>query len=464
MMKYTILSVIILCASAFGGCLNDNDYWHSDSDYSNRYFSYPAKSAAKVSTSSDLTFMTYNLQSGYSSSCVSNPNTQASMMSNADYVGTQETVQGVDTRCNCNIPKIISDVTGMSTRFMMTIPFRSGQYGIALGTTQTILETKNQLFTYNGVEQRGCVAVKTQPLALSGRYLWFINTHVEYYIWDARQSQIAQLNTFIQGLMAADPTAVFVVTGDFNGGSEDAGYATMARTFKNSWQEFNGGNPAGGFTYPANWISYRFDHIWFYAPSDVTVTVKDVKVLEPQNSDHRALQAVLSFSTKKNATPAPPVISATSAPVATPKPATNAPAATPKPATNAPTATPKPATNAPAATSKPATTKPATTKPATNAPSTPAPSTGSCSASVVTSSSATPLVITNTGSKAIKSLVISFSPSIPSNNWNLVSAGSNQYSLPDWAYQSLVPGASFSSAGFYTTGAVPTATVVSVIC
>jgi len=227
-------------------------------------------------------------------------------MRGMDYVGSQEVVQNVDTRCNrCNIPQIIADTAGMSSRFVMTIPWRTGQYGVAAATSQTILESRHVMLNYGGVEQRVAVAVRTQPLALKGRNLWFINTHVEYYNGAARQSQIKQLMTFVQNVRASDSKAVFVITGDFNGGPWDAGYSTIkSNGFHNAWEEYHG-SILDGNTIPVEYPGSRFDHIWFRPSEGVTIKSKNAYVPDLRLSDHRPFIATLSFAVSGSVAPAP---------------------------------------------------------------------------------------------------------------------------------------------------------------
>jgi len=241
--------------------------------------------------------MTFNLQSGFITSCKSNATAQAAIMRSVDYVGTQETVQGVDTRCNCNIPQTIADVAGMATRFVMALPWRTGQYGINVGTSQIILDTKYTVISYVGFETRVVAAVKTQPQALQGRYLWFINVHVEYYSLIVRQFQIAQIHAFIKDtILAADSQAIIVMVGDFNGGPWDPVYGTMKlESYQNAWEVFSGSILEGN-TIPADWPGSRFDHIWFRAPSGVTITVKNAEVPNVLLSDHRPFIATLNFA------------------------------------------------------------------------------------------------------------------------------------------------------------------------
>jgi endonuclease/exonuclease/phosphatase family metal-dependent hydrolase len=294
---FIVLLVLFCVSSIYGKCLVDGDTGHTDAEWAQRLFTYASKSPVQPSTSSDLKFATINLQSGFLTDCKSDPHTQANFMKGLDYVGTQETVQNVDTRCaRCNIPKIIADTTGMASRFVMAMPWRTGQYGIAAGSSQTILETKYTTLDFPGVEQRVAVALRTQPLALKGRNLWFINTHVEYYNGLARQSQIGQLMTFVRGLIAADSKAAFVISGDFNGGPWDLGYATMkSNGFTNSWEAWFGSILEGN-TIPVDWPGSRFDHIWFRGSEDVAITVKSAEVPNVRLSDHRPLVATLTFS------------------------------------------------------------------------------------------------------------------------------------------------------------------------
>lgn len=290
---------MLLCAvPVYGGCLVDSDTSHSSSDYNQRLFSYTSKQPVQPSTSSELKFMTFNLQSGFHTNCKNDVAAQAAIMRSVDYVGTQETVQNVDTRCNrCNIPNIIADTAGMATRFVMALPWRTGQYGTSVGTSQTILDTKYALLDYPLVEQRGVIAVKTQPLALQGRYLWFVNVHIEYYVPLARQSQISQIHAFIQNnILAADPQAVIVMVGDFNGGPWDPVYATMKQAgYQNAW-EVSFGSIMEGNTIPADWPGSRFDHIWYRAPTGVNISVKKAEVLNVLLSDHRPMTATLGFT------------------------------------------------------------------------------------------------------------------------------------------------------------------------
>jgi len=326
-----IVLLVLLCVSSIRGkCLNDGDTGHASKDYAQRLFNYASKSPVQPSTSSDLKFMTINLQSGFLTNCKSDPYTQANFMKGMDYVGTQETVQNVDTRCNkCNLPQIIADTAGMASRFVMTIPWRTGQYGIAAASSQTILETRHVMLDYGGVEQRVAVAIRTQPLALKGRNLWFINTHVEYYNGAARQSQIGQLMTFVRGVIASDSKAVIVMTGDFNGGPWDAGYATIkANGFHNAWEGFFGSILEGN-TIPADWPGSRFDHIWFRPSDGVTIKAKSAQVPDVRLSDHRPLVATLSFtvsgssSSSSGSSSSGSSVPAVTASPATPKPATS---------------------------------------------------------------------------------------------------------------------------------------------
>jgi len=288
---------MLLCAVTVNGCPSDSDTTHTTAEYYQRLYSYTSRQPVQSSTKAELKFMTFNQRSGFLYNCVNNVTAQAITMRPMDYVGTQETVQNVDTRCNCNIPQTIADVAGLTTRFVMALPWRTGQYGISAGTSQTILDTKYITIAYAGYETRAAVALKTQPLALQGRYLWFVNIHIEYYSLVVRQYQIAQILSFVQNtIIGADPQAVVVMTGDFNGGPWDPVYTTMQNAnFTNTWQEFHG-SILDGNTIPADWPGSRFDHIWYRVPTGTIVTIQNAEVLNVLLSDHRPYTATLSFS------------------------------------------------------------------------------------------------------------------------------------------------------------------------
>lgn len=284
-----------------------NHYERSDQ----QVYSYPASNARPASGSNALKFMAFNQQSGFVASCQSNVNAQTQFIAsqNVDYLASQEIVQGVSSRCNCNMPQMIA-AAGMTSRFGKAIPYGTGLYGINVASAQNVLETRMQYLNYGGVEQRLVIAVRTQPAALRGRNLWFASVHVDFFNTAARYSQIDQLINIMRGIMTADPSAVVVIGGDFNGGPWDQGYTMMKNAgYTNAWERFTG-SINGGNTKSGN----RFDHIWFKAPSGVTISVTSCIVHEVALSDHYPVSAVLAFSVSGSSTssttgyvPPPPV-------------------------------------------------------------------------------------------------------------------------------------------------------------
>lgn len=313
---------LLLCfSSVLGGCLNDGDTAHSPADYKQRLWSYTSSAPVAPSTSSSLKFYTYNLQSGYSYGCVNSPSAQAQIMRGSDYMANEEVVQYVDTRCsNCVMPKVLADTAGVSSRFAMAMPYRSGQYGVSVATSQNILETKYVMLNYSNVEQRVSVGVRTQPPALGGRTLWFFTVHIEYYVPAARVSQATQLLDFFKNEIT-DPNAVIVMAGDYNGGPDDTCYGMFKNAgFIDAWEKFNG-SPDKGWTIPADWPGSRFDHIWYKVPTGLTVSVTHAEVPNVLLSDHRPFTATLSFGSGSGG--APPV-GATTRPTPAPTPAPTA--------------------------------------------------------------------------------------------------------------------------------------------
>jgi len=239
--------------------------------------------------------MTYNLQSGFAADCRSDVPAQGKTIKAADFAGLQEVVMNVDTRCNCDMSALISKHAEMDTRFLMTMPFRTGKYGIMAASGFPILETKTILFQFPNTEQRAAVALLTHPAQLNGRPLWFLSTHLDYDSWHARQSQVDQLIDFVNNtLLAQTPNAVVVVSGDFNGGPDDKMYYTMSGYFKNGW-ETHSKTKTGGATLPAWGPAYRFDHIWFRMPSVLNLSIRNAEVVDVKTSDHRPFVVTVAF-------------------------------------------------------------------------------------------------------------------------------------------------------------------------
>jgi len=329
-----LCSFMLLCTvTVRSQCPNDSNLAQGPRAWDNLLYKYSSVSKARSSNSDVLSFMTFNQRSGFLYNCVNDVSAQIALIRQVDYIGTQETVQGVDTRCNCNIPKRIADEAGMDTRFVMAIPYRTGQYGISSGTTQTILDTKFITMPTPGYEHRAAVAIRTQPLALQGRTLWFVDTHVEFYNRDVRMNQLRQVIAFVNDLVKDDPNAVLVIAGDFNGGPWDDGYKLMESTFINSWAKYNGNAFEGGNTIPADWPGTRLDHIWYRAPAGVQVDIPYAEVLNVRLSDHRPYMVKLKFtipSSSSNPPSSPSTPTPTSAPpiAATTRP-TDAPTTAP---------------------------------------------------------------------------------------------------------------------------------------
>jgi endonuclease/exonuclease/phosphatase family metal-dependent hydrolase len=342
-MNATSLLLCVLCSfmlfctvTVRSQCPADSNLPQPANAWDTLLYKYSSVNKARSSNSDVLTFMTFNIRSGYLFNCVNDVAAQIAVIRQADYIGTQETVQNVDTRCNCNIPKRIADEAGMDTRFVMAIPYRTGQYGISAGTTQTILDTKFITMAYTGYEHRAVVALRTQPLALQGRNLWFINTHVEYYNLDVRMNQLNKVIAFVNETVKDDPNAVVVITGDFNGGPWDNGYKLMnTSNFVNTWGRFSGNCYEGGNTIPADWPGTRLDHIWYRAPKDVQIAITNAEVLNVRLSDHRPYLVKLKFTVPSSSSTPTPTTTPTTTPTCTP----SSPS-TPAPPTAAPTTRP----------------------------------------------------------------------------------------------------------------------------
>lgn len=260
-------------------------------------YTYRSSSPRQASESAKLKFMSFNMQSGFKESCQSDVDAQLAFARGEapDYLASQEVVQNVYARCNCNMPQMIANTLGMTSSFTMGIPYGGGQYGTNLASTQNVLETRYKQLMFSGIEQRIVGAIRTQPKGLQGRNVWYVNGHVDWFNWSGRKSQVEQILDFIASILASDSRAIIVMAGDFNGEAGDIGYNLIKQAgFTNVWDAATG-STEGGKTYPAGSPGNRFDHIWYKIPNGVSVR-PEIAVINTKVSDHRPLVGTLEFS------------------------------------------------------------------------------------------------------------------------------------------------------------------------
>ena len=130
-----------------------------------------------------------------------------------DLVGVQEVDMFTNRSRNMDTMSALAEAMGMPhALFVPTMEFNGGQYGIALLSRHSILESKTLSLPFDGHEPRsaGCIRV-----LVDGEYpLWFVNTHLSYISHETRREQLSELAARMREIIPADTPAI--LSGDFN--------------------------------------------------------------------------------------------------------------------------------------------------------------------------------------------------------------------------------------------------------
>lgn len=444
-MHRLIIFVIILLLAPFSraGCGQDDAGGpYADELSAQRVYTFEPTSAVNPSSYEDntLTVVQYNIQSGNSLSCTPDLSLQIQTIAsqNPDFFAIQEVNVNVPSRCACNQPASFANGTGLHAAFYRTLFFESDSslYGHASGSVYDINNIESHLFNDWTEERRGVLALVTYPPQFNNRPVLLVSNHFQYDDESTREGQAMEVIAFVEGLIKQYPDALILMPGDYYTEIGQTAYYMLLSYFNNSWNDFNGGSDLGGDTYPSNAPTNRFDHVWYKYPSDLTVQVQNVQILDTQNSDHRPLVVTFNFPDLASN---PPASGGSSYPTYFP---TLTPNSDPSSPTSAPTPTPNADPSSP-----------------TSAP-TSAPASSGCKASASISKRASSawvangveydvfeINVQNTGSSEITSLSLTF-PDMASatQSWNYPTNGASagQVTIPPY----FTAGSVFNGAGF----------------
>ena len=165
----------------------------------------------------------------------------------------------------------------------------------ALSTTPDIPGSRS----WGNVVRRVVVSAEFTDRATGGRLVAF-NTHFDHLSRRSRLESAAYILTLVQAATAADPTALTVVTGDFNTGVGSAAYRRLTAdgTLRDTWD-------AAALQLTPQWGTFsnyrrrrpggkRIDLILVGAATDVVSTgINAVRFTGRAASDHEPVQAVL---------------------------------------------------------------------------------------------------------------------------------------------------------------------------
>jgi endonuclease/exonuclease/phosphatase family metal-dependent hydrolase len=203
----------------------------------------------------------------------------------ADIVALQEVDKGVQRTGRRDLPAELAALTGMTCVFSNNFHFQGGEYGNAVLTRFPVLAATNTLFRMLRTnEQRGILQL---TLAVAGRKLVFMATHIDYHSDDAERLLNVGEMRVLAGQHAGTPV---ILCGDFNSTPDSRVYRQMAETFDDAWERVGQGE---GWTFSAEHPRKRIDYVWV-AKAD-NVTPLNAWVPASNASDHLPLVVTFRF-------------------------------------------------------------------------------------------------------------------------------------------------------------------------
>ena len=240
--------------------------------------------AASAFAKTSLRVMTYNIHVGVGMDKKLDLQRIADVINREkpDLVGLQEVDRGVKRTEGKDEIAELAALTRMEYAFAPNLDFQGGKYGVAILSRFPIKNTVHRMFeNKREAERRGMLLVE---VAVDGKPLAFVTTHLDYQFEDGRVFETEQLLSFL-----ADVKGPLIVVADMNDVPSGGAYQLMRTKFDDAWVTSRA--EGDGFSYPADKPVKRIDHI-FYRQN---VRAKKARVVETLASDHVPVVAELEL-------------------------------------------------------------------------------------------------------------------------------------------------------------------------
>src|SRR5213082_313085 len=169
-----------------------------------------------------------------------------------DLVGLQEVDRGVERTQRIDEIAELAKLTKMEYAFAFNLKYQGGQYGVAILSRFPISSFDHRLYkNTREAERRGFIRAE---VAINGRTVNFVTTHLDYQYDDGRVFEAEQLLSALK-----DVKGPLIVVGDFNDIPAGRSYQLMRYQFDDSWIAGRGMDE--GFSYPADKPVKRIDYI-----------------------------------------------------------------------------------------------------------------------------------------------------------------------------------------------------------
>jgi len=201
-----------------------------------------------------------------------------------DLVGLQEVDRGVERTQRVDEIAEIAQLTRMEYAFAYNLHYQGGQYGVAILSRFPIMTIDHRRYgNTREKERRGMIRVE---VAVNGKTINFVTTHLDYQYEDGRVFEAEQLLKALEEVKGP-----LIVVGDFNDLPVAAAYQRMNAQFRDAWIESQADGE--GLSYPADKPAKRIDYI-FYRTSD-PVRARKAWTVDTLASDHLPVVAELEL-------------------------------------------------------------------------------------------------------------------------------------------------------------------------
>ena len=201
-----------------------------------------------------------------------------------DLVGLQEVDRGVERTQRIDEIAELAKLTHMDYAFAFNLRYQGGQYGVAILSRFPISSFDHRLYkNTREAERRGFIRAE---VAINGRTVNFVTTHLDYQYEDGRVFEAEQLLSALK-----DVKGPLIVVGDFNDIPAGRSYQLMRYQFDDSWIAGRGMDE--GFSYPADKPVKRIDYI--LPRSSDRVRTKRAWTVSTLASDHVPVVADLEI-------------------------------------------------------------------------------------------------------------------------------------------------------------------------
>ena len=266
-LQHALLGLVILSVSFMAG--------------SSTSFNSPVPSAKRT-----LRVMTYNIHVGIGMDKKTDLKRIAEVINqeHPDLVGLQEVDRGVERTQRVDEIAEIAKLTRMEYAFAYNLHYQGGQYGVAILSRFPVMAIDHRRYgNTREKERRGMIRVE---VAVNGKTINFVTTHLDYQYEDGRVFEAEQLLKALEEVKAP-----LIVVGDFNDLPVAAAYQLMNTHFRDAWTESHANGE--GLSYPADKPAKRIDYI-FYRTSD-PVRARKAWTVNTLASDHLPVVAELEI-------------------------------------------------------------------------------------------------------------------------------------------------------------------------